>query len=100
MSQIINQKKDYGLAILTITSIAIAMFLGFIDEGHYNFKWMNNIGNWIALSVYALFIFLGQLLFYKVILRGYKGQGKALLSCVGAILGILFVVYFIFTNWQ
>ncbi len=38
-------------------SISIAMFLGYIDEGYYNFNWMKNIGNWIALSVYALFIF-------------------------------------------
>lgn len=100
MSQIINQKKEYGLVILTLSSIAIAMLLGFIDEGHYNFKWMNNIGNWIALSIYAVFIFLGQLLFYKVILKGYKGPGKVLLSSIGAIFGILFVIYFIFTKWQ
>jgi hypothetical protein len=38
-------------------AISIAMFLGFIDEGYCNFNWMKNIGNWIALSIYALFIF-------------------------------------------
>lgn len=73
------------------------MFLAFIDEGAYNFRWMSSIGNWIMLFIYALAIFLSQLLIFKVVLRKDKGAGKTLISIiVGAIIGVTFVIGMIY----
>ncbi len=43
-------------------SILITLFLCYIDEGYYNFKWMLNFGNWVAFFVYASVIYLAQLI--------------------------------------
>jgi len=74
--------------------------LFFIDEGYYNFNWMTNIGNWIAFIIYVSAIFLGQLLFSKLLLKNYHGLGKTLISVIGgSTIGILVVIFGIFTNW-
>jgi len=92
--------KNEGLAILIASSVLITMFLFFIDEGYYNFKWMLSIGNWIAFLVYFVAIFYGQLFFSTLLLKKYHGPGKTLLSVLGGtIIGILFVIGVIFTNW-
>lgn len=82
------------------SSILITLFLFFIDEGYYNFKWMASIGNWIPFFIYSLLIFVGQLFVYAVLLNKYQGRGKVQLSVFGGTaLGILFAITVIFTNW-
>jgi len=34
------------------------LFLFCIDEGYYDFRWMRNIGNWIAFVPYLLLSYL------------------------------------------
>ena len=88
------------LPVLIISSILITLYLFYLDEGYYNFKWMTSVSNWIAFMVYALSIFIGQLFVSSVILKKYHGLGKVLLSVFGgAVIGVLFVMYAIFTNW-
>ena len=92
--------KKSEIGVLAVSSILIAGFLGFIDESHYSFAWMTGLGNWIALSVYAIAIFFGQLVVFGLLLRKLSGVGKTLASVFGgAILGIFFVIQVIFTNW-
>jgi hypothetical protein len=92
--------KNNEWIILCISAIIITMFLFFIDEGYYNFKWMVNIGNWIAFLVYFAAIFLSQMLFSIILLKKYNGQGKTLISILaGTVTGIVFVIGVIFTNW-
>jgi hypothetical protein len=88
------------LAILFGCAVVITMLLFFLDEGYYNFKWMSNVGNWIAFAVYVGVIFSFQLLFFKLLLKSYTGRAKTLLSAVGgAVLGFFIVILGIFTNW-
>jgi len=92
--------KKSEIGILAVSSILIAGFLGFIDEGHYSFAWMAGLGNWIAISVYAIAIFLGQVVIFGLFLRKFSGLVKTLVSVFGgAAIGIFCVVQVIFTNW-
>ena len=33
--------------LLAFSSILVTMFLFFIDEGYYDFRWMRDGGNWL-----------------------------------------------------
>lgn len=88
------------LSILLTSAVLISMLLFFVDEGYYDFRWMSNVGNWIAFAVYVGVIFSFQLLFFKLLLKNYTGRAKTLLSVVGGtLLGFLVVILGIFTNW-
>jgi len=102
MKQLNAKTKTKGneLMVLVSSTILITLFLFFIDEGYYNFKWMTNLGSWIVFIVYAAAIFLGQLIFSNLLLKKYQGIGKTLISVIcGSSIGILFVIGIIFTNW-
>lgn len=91
-------KKD-TLIIFVTSSILITLFLFFIDEGYYNFKWMTHWGNWVAFVIYVVPIFLAQVLVYRLIPEKYRGRGIAALSIlIGVTMGILFVVKFVFVH--
>lgn len=93
----ITENKD--VLTLIISAVGITFFIFFIDEGYYNFNWMKNIGNWIMFIPYSGTIFLSQLFFYKIILRGYNKKGKVAISSISGpivffiILTILIIVF-------
>ncbi|PCJ01447.1 MAG: hypothetical protein COB15_00560 [Flavobacteriales bacterium] len=96
-SNTIKPTKKNEILLLPLSSILITLFFCFIDEGYYNFNWMTDIGNWITFFIYAILIFLFQLLLYKVVLKKYQGKYKAVLSIVlGITLGFLFAIGIIF----
>nr|MBP6333957.1 hypothetical protein [Bacteroidia bacterium] len=79
----------FSCAVLTTT------FLFFIDEGYYNFKWMDSIGNWVAFMIYVVGFLLGVAFTHEIILRMYKGKNKVLYSAlIGIPAGLLFVLGF------
>jgi hypothetical protein len=74
--------------IQLFVAICIVTLLFYIDEGYYNFNWTKQFGNWIIFFVYALFLFLGQVFTYHVLLRKYVSKDKNILaSIIGAPLG-------------
>jgi hypothetical protein len=40
-----------------ISSLFIVMFLFFIDEGYYDFRWMKDPGNWFVFMIYMIIFF-------------------------------------------
>ncbi len=92
----INEKKQ--IIILLTASLSITLFLFFIDEGYYNFNWVNNAGNWIAFFIYFTVIFAFQVLFSNIFLKKLKPVLNLVLSIIGGtiislsflILGFLF----------
>lgn len=48
-------RSAYGRIFLA--SLSITMFLFFIDEGYYDFRWMKRVGNWIPFVIYLSLIF-------------------------------------------
>lgn len=55
-------KGDGSILYPLISAVVITLFLFYIDEGFYNFKWMLDLGNWIIFSIYVMLLFLPQLL--------------------------------------
>lgn len=41
------------LTISISSALLVSLMLFYIDEGYYDFRWMSNVGNWIAFVVYA-----------------------------------------------
>ncbi|MGX7666445.1 hypothetical protein [Flavobacterium pedocola] len=54
-----------------INSFLVAQFLFFIDEGYYDFRWMEDAGNWLVFAVYFVVIF-GMLILINAMLDKYK----------------------------
>lgn len=79
-------KKDEVAKFLfpLLIAITVTSMLFYIDEGFYNFKWMLNIGNWIAFIIYIAAIYILQLIFvlplYKLAPRFIIDSGKIFLA--------------------
>ena len=79
-------KKDELAKFLfpLLIAITVTSMLFYIDEGFYNFKWMLNIGNWIAFIIYIAAIYILQLIFvlplYKLAPRFIIDSGKIFLA--------------------
>jgi len=92
-----NANKDKDIIVFIASSVLITMFLFFIDEGYYNFKWMADFGNWVAFIIYVVPIFLCQLLIGRFLLSRYRGPGKSIVSiALGTTIAIFVLVTFIF----
>jgi hypothetical protein len=50
-------KIKLSTKVFFVYTLIMTMLMGFVDEGYYDFSWMSNIGNWVALSIYFLLIF-------------------------------------------
>lgn len=75
------------------TAVLLTLFLCYIDEGHYNFKWMLNWDNWISFIIYVALFWTFLLLISKMVNRIFKGSLQAWLSTyAGSIFALLFVI--------
>ncbi|MDH7445945.1 hypothetical protein [Aquimarina sp. 2201CG14-23] len=92
--------KNKELFILGISSILITLFLFFIDEGNYDFNWVAEPFVWIIFLIYAVPIFLGQLLVSKVMLKNISQTNKMLLSIlIGSVIGITCTIGILFSGF-
>ena len=90
-SQTIQSSTETERYILPLfISIIITLFLCYIDEGYYNFKWMLNFGNWIAFFVYLSVIYVAQLI---LLLPFFRPVSKSILTVTRFILIILAVLF-------
>ncbi|MBW1295066.1 hypothetical protein [Aquimarina litoralis] len=84
---IISKNKE--LYVLGFSSILITLFLFFIDEGSYSFQWTEEPLVLIVFAIYAISIFLSQLLISKVFLKNSRSSKKIVLSIlIGSVMGI------------
>ena len=90
----IQTKSNKQAYILLGSSVIITLFLFYIDEGYYNFKWMLQLSNWFAFVIYIIPIFGFQLLVLKLIGKIFSSQISTFLSIIiGAIIGLILVIY-------
>ncbi len=86
-----SNKQEY---VLLASSVIITLFLFYIDEGYYNFKWMLQLSNWFAFVIYIIPVFGFQLLVLKLIGKRLSSQTSSILSIIiGAIIGLILVIY-------
>jgi hypothetical protein len=68
----------------------ITQFFMWVDEGYYDFRWMNDPGNWVVYFLYTSFTFSVQFFFYRVVFNSVqRAKLRGLLSFVS---GLTFVV--------
>lgn len=48
---------DKSTRINLALAAALTLFLFYIDEGYYNFKWMLNAGSWGIYFIYVVVLF-------------------------------------------
>lgn len=75
-----------------ISAFFIVMFLFFIDEGYYDFRWMKDLGNWLVFGFYMALFFLLQWVIWKFLPHQLAGWQRTL---VMAVLGIGFAFGFL-----
>ncbi|MGQ8338372.1 hypothetical protein ACUNWD_17590 [Sunxiuqinia sp. A32] len=91
-------KSKVKFSFFVFTSIVIALILGYIHEGYHVSDWMSHFNDWLQLIFYSIIIFIGQVIFAKILLKNYHGILKVLLSAIGgAAIGIFILVTLIFT---
>lgn len=89
----IQTKSNKQELVLLASSIALTLFLFYIDEGYYNFRWMLTLSNWFAFIIYVIPIFGFQLLVLKLIGKKISTQTSSLLSAIiGSLLGLILVI--------
>jgi len=82
-----------NLALAFLPAAILVLFLCYIDEGLYSFRWMFDWGNWIVFVIYTLVLVPVFWLMMQFMFRSQTGIKKALLvSAVGVplILVVLF----------
>lgn len=91
---ILKEKRDKGnLLVFVASSIFVALFLFFIDEGNYNFNWAQNIFSYIVLLIYVIPMILLQWLIYQLFPKGMSKTTKYTVSVPAGILsGLLLVI--------
>ncbi|PXY03086.1 hypothetical protein DF185_03065 [Marinifilum breve] len=81
------------ILIFLISSLAIVLFLFYIDEGYYSFDWIKEPLALVVLLIYFLPAFLCQLFIHTILLKINIPTGRTVLSVIiGIILGIGLVV--------
>lgn len=82
----------YPLAI----AMVITLFLFYIDEGYYDFRWMKYGGNWVAFFIYVAVIYGAQLLFTLPLFRFVPRFILILGKIITIILIVLFLTLIVF----
>ncbi len=95
-TQTLQARKQEDLISPLISAFLIVMFLFFIDEGYYDFRWMKDSGNWLVFVIYMIIFFpiqwgISHFVFSK--LTGWK-KTAALVGI--SILLSLFLLWLVF----
>jgi hypothetical protein len=75
IAQTTLSRKTEDLMTPLLAALMIVLFLFYIDEGYYSFRWMLEWGNWIVFGLYMLIFFpvqwaISHFVFHK--LDGWK----------------------------
>lgn len=82
-----------GFIAPLIPTVLVVLFLFYIDEGWYSFRWMLNWGNWIVFVIYLVMIFPAFWLLSRFIFNSFHGITKVFLI---ALLGIPLMLILLF----
>jgi putative effector of murein hydrolase len=100
-TQVGSRTPTYHYFLLLVSAIVLTVFLFFLDEGHYNFEWMSNPGNWIPFFIYVAVLYLAQYLVSETVLKSIQGIHRTTLSIAGGgvLLALLIIIFGMFTHW-
>lgn len=90
----IQKNKNIFSAIASSTTTTL--FLFYIDEGYYSFKWMLQWGNWIAFCMYFVLLLPFQYLIARFIFKNFSFKMKTLFSCLIGVITVLSLIIKLF----
>lgn len=80
--------------ILISCSLMMVLFLFYLDEGNFNFQWIQQPGNWLLFGLYFIFTLLGQLIFVNIFCtRRSSWLMKISVMSLGGLIGCSFLIY-------
>ena len=89
--------KNQNVILIFFSALMITLLLAFIDEGNYNFNWVNDAGSWVALVIYVLVIFSILYLIFGVGLKKFQGPSNLILTIlIGVIIGAMITLGVVF----
>lgn len=94
-----GQIKFLNIAAVVFPFIAATgstLFLFYIDEGLYSFKWMQEPAAWIVFGIYVFVFYTMQILFLAIILRKRLKFSMAVVVTLASIplgFGLLFIFW-------
>lgn len=78
--------------VYLFSSVLVTLFLFYIDEGYYSFRWMTNAGAWIIFLIYVSVFLLAQLGINAILSKIISNRATRTLSLlVGILTGIIFL---------
>ncbi len=90
-----SKKGKLDLLFIGVPFVII-FFLWFIDEGNYNFRWMQEPGNWIVFALYWMAMVLGEFFVSHLIPRVWPTSRKIWFTLgAGIPFGIILVLSFL-----
>lgn len=85
-----QQKQGGAVWIPLLIAVSATLFLFYIDEGFYDFRWMADPGNWLVFGIYVGIITGVQLVLGFLFFRRFAGWTRGLLSgLLGLALGLV-----------
>ena len=96
ITQTLPRRKEVDFNSPLVSTFIIVMFLFFIDEGYYDFRWMKEWGNWLVFVIYMI-IFLpiqwliSQFLFARI--NGWKKTAAMVGLTVPVTLLLIWLVF-------
>jgi hypothetical protein len=94
LTQSLAHRKEEDLLTPFLAALLIVLFLFYIDEGYYNFRWMMDWGNWFVFGLYMLIFFPIQWAISHFAFRRLEGW-KKLAAMVGIGLPATFVFFWL-----
>lgn len=77
-----------------LVAASATMFLFYIDEGYYDFRWMKDFGNWFVFFIYLGILTGAQLLIGWLFFRRFTGWTRGILMALpGLVLGVALAFY-------
>ncbi len=91
LTQSVTDQRNQDLISPLISSLIIVLFLFFIDEGYYDFRWMKEWGSWIVFVMYMIILFPVQWAISHFIFRDFNGWKKTVaMICISIPVSLIF----------
>jgi len=91
----VSSPAYYSWLAPLVSTLGILLFFFFIDEGYYDFRWMEDGGNWVVFFIYFVIMFPVQLGVSELLLHKVPGRRKfgfmvlfVMPLTIGALIGV------------
>lgn len=90
-----RKRKSVDLLFIGVPFLII-FILCFMDEGYYDFRWMQEPGNWVVFALYWMAMVFAEFLVSLFLPRSWSTTRKMCIICgVGIPLGFVLILGFL-----